>query len=90
MCHQQQLNSHPTTKVTLPTRSKAHYVDQKAADEAGIDTSKLGLFTIFKVNGRYTDPINITPEVNGTPIQMEVNWSLSDLDISQSLGETVE
>ena len=77
MCHQQQLNSGPPTKATRPKQSKAHYVDQEEADEAGNDTSELGLFTIHTINGRNTGPINVTPEVTATPIQMVLDTRAS-------------
>ena len=64
-------------KATRPTQSKAHYVDQEEADEAGNDTSELGLFTIHTINGRHTGPINVTPEVTATSIQMVLDTGAS-------------
>ena len=77
MCHQQQLNSRPPTKATRPTQGKAQYVDQEEADEADINTSELGLFTIRTVSGRHTGSIIVTPEINGIPIQMELDTGAS-------------
>ena len=84
MCRQQ-ISSRPQERVNRggPTQNKAQYVEQEELEEVS-DTTDLGLFAI---QTNHSGPINITPEVNGIPIKMELDTGASVTLISAQVWE---
>ena len=88
MCRQQTSNR-PQTRSTQgrPIQNRAKYVEQEESEATMSDTSELGLFTIRSINGRHSGEIHITPEVNGVPIEMELDTGASVTLISTRVWE---
>ena len=80
MCHHQQLSSHPPTKATLKastTLAEFIVLTKIKQMKRAFTHSKLGLFAISTFCGRHSDPINVTPEINSIPIQIELHTEAS-------------
>ena len=88
MCCQQTSNKSPTQFTQgRPGQNRAKYVEQEESEATMSDTSELGLFTTCSINGRHSGEIHITQEVNGVPVEMELDTGASVTLISTRVWE---
>ena len=76
-----------TPNTGYPIQNRARYVEQEESETSMDDSSEIGLFTIRSINGKQNGEIQITPEVNGVPIQMELDTGASVILISTRVWE---
>ena len=72
MCHQQQINSFPPTKVTKLYKAKLSMLTKKE---------------LIRLTLRDIDPITVTSEVNGIPIRMDLDTGATVTLISARVWE---
>ena len=88
MCRQWTSNRPPTQATQgRPIQNRARYVEQEESKTSMGDSSELGLFKIRSINGKQNGEIQITSEVNGVPIQMELDTGASVTLISTRVWE---